>query len=364
VLERGAPAERAGPAGESRGRRAAALLVGLASVGWLAAASTAGAQPQAAGPDAYLAQLAAAARARVDALVEGRAPRLAPPVPVPPRWRPTRLGSLELGAPLAALAAADLDADGRGELYAVTSREVVAIAIRGGRASELGRVAFTGPRALAPPRDPVGTAVVDGGALVAASAAWSTELRVAWQGSQLVARPGAAAGASGGLLVCPQERAALAPGRNYFGPSASASYGVRCRRDLVDAAGYPLRVRARLAVSGKLAVAIERCAPDGGTCLPLRSAEVPGVGAAFDLADVDRDGTPDVIATDDAAAGEPDAVRVVALRGGPAGRALFRRAFQAGVAGVAAVDSDGDGVEEVVAAVRLAGATRVDLWRL
>jgi hypothetical protein len=37
--------------------------------------------------------------------------------------------SFDLGAPLVALTAADLDGDGKPELYAVTSREVVAIAL-------------------------------------------------------------------------------------------------------------------------------------------------------------------------------------------------------------------------------------------
>ena len=35
-----------------------------------------------------------------------------------------------------------------------------------------------------------------------------------------------------------------------------------------------------------------------------------------------------------------------------------------GVAGLAVVDIDGDGVEDVVSAVRLVGSPRVDLWRL
>jgi hypothetical protein len=295
----------------------------------------------------------------MDALAAAHAPKLVPPVPVKVAWRPVRLGSLDLGAPLAALAAADLDGDGKSELYAVTAREVVGIGIRASKATELGRVAFAGQRAVAEPREVVGTALVDGGELVAAVSGWATELRVAWQGKKLVGQPGGP-----GFLVCPQERAALVPGRNYFGPAANPFYAVRCRDDLVDASGYPLRIRAVLGLAGKLGVTIEKCAAGGKPCKQEAAFEVPGVGAAFEIADVDRDGTPEVIVSDDAAPGDPDFVKVMTPAGAAQGKALYKKPFQAGVAGIATMDADGDGVAEVVAAVRLAGATRVDLWRL
>lgn len=47
-----------------------------------------------------------------------------------------------------------------------------------------------------------------------------------------------------------------------------------------------------------------------------------------------------------------------------AGKPLFKKPFNGGVAGVVVADGDGDGVPEVIAVVRLAGATRVDVWRL
>jgi hypothetical protein len=308
--------------------------------------------------DSYLARLASAVTERLDALAAAHAPKLVPPVPVRVAWKPIRLGSLDLGAPLAALAAADLDGDGKAELYAVTSHEVVGIAIRANKATELGRVAFSGPRAVPEPRDVVGTALVEGGELVAASSAWANELRVAWQAKKLVGQPGGP-----GFLVCPHERASLMPGRNYFGPAASAFYGVRCRDDLVDPSGYPLHIRAQLALTGKLSVTIEKCAAGGKQCRPDAAFELAGVGAAFEIADVDRDGTPEVVVSDEAAPGDPDFVKVVSAAA-PQGKPVFKRTFQAGVAGIAAIDSDGDGVDEVVAAVRLAGATRVDLWRI
>ena len=311
-----------------------------------------------AGDDSYLPRLATEVTERLDALAAAHAPKLQPPVPVKVTWKPLRLGSLDLGAPLAALAAADLDGDGRSELYAVTAREVVGIGIRANKATELGRVAFSGPRAVPAPRDAIGTALVDGGELVAAVSGWTNELRVAWQAKKLVGQPGGP-----GFLVCPQERATLVAGRNYFGPAASPFYAVRCRDDLVDATGAPLRIRAQLGLNGKLSVTIEKCAAGGKACKPDAAFEVPGVGAAFEVADVDRDGTPEVIISDDAAPGDPDFVKVLTAAGGP-GKPLYKKTFQAGVAGIATMDADGDGIGEVVAAVRLAGATRVDLWRL
>ncbi|HEY4058268.1 MAG TPA: hypothetical protein VGM39_16760, partial [Kofleriaceae bacterium] len=63
------------------------------------------------------------------------------------------------------------------------------------------------------------------------------------------------------------------------------------------------------------------------------------------------------------APGDPDAVKVFTL-GGDEKKGLFRKVFQGGVAGLAIADGDGDGVTEVIAAVRLAGSARADIWRL
>jgi hypothetical protein len=292
----------------------------------------------------FLHRLAHEAQRRVDAQLAARPPVLVPPTPIAVRWRPIKLASLDLGAPLVALTAGDLDGDGRAELYAVTTRDVIAIGWRGRRLDELARVAFAGDRALPQPRDPVGTAVVDNGALVATTSSFQHALRVSWQGKALVAAPGEA-----DFELCTGEHGALAPGRNYF---ENATYGVRCR-DMVDAAGAPLHVRGELALTGKLAV-------DAGPA----HVEIPDVGTAFELADLDRDGTPEVIYAGAGAPGDPDIVKIVSL-GGDVHKPRWKKPFAAGgVAGIAVGDLDGDKVAETVAAVRLIGATRVDLWRL
>jgi hypothetical protein len=158
------------------------------------------------------------------------------------------------------------------------------------------------------------------------------------------------------------ERLALAHGKNHFRDGTAALIGARCRDDLVDPAGLPLRVRAELGVSGTLEVAVARCAPGGGDCQPAGTFAVRDVGVAFEIADVDHDGVPDAIVSSASAPGDPDAVRVVAL--GRPGKPAFKRTFNGGVVGLAWTDVDGDGALEVIAVVRLAGATRVDVWRL
>jgi hypothetical protein len=199
--------------------------------------------------------------------------------------------------------------------------------------------------------------VVEGGAVIAAVSGWAKELRVEWRGKTLTAKPGAS-----GFRVC-GERLLLAPGRNHFREGNAALFGARCRDDLTDAAGHPLQVRGDLSATGVLDIAVSRCAAGRIGCQPAGSYRYKDIGVAFEIADVDRDGTPDVIAANASAPGDPDAVRVFPL-GAPANRPTFRKAFNAGVAGLAVADGDGDGVAEVLAVVRLAGATRVDVWRL
>lgn len=309
--------------------------------------------------ESYTAKVARIVRSRLDEYAAAKLPKLVPPKPVAVKWKASRLGSLELGAPLVAMAGADLDGDGKAEVYAVTSREVIAIGMRGRRPVELGRVAFAGERATPAPRDPIGTAMVEGKQLVVAASTWAKDLRVAWKGKTLVGAPSAA-----GFPVCPGERIAAVPGRNYFLVGRGFAFGVKCAA-LVDREGHPLLVRAQLALGGKLSVEVQRCThPDkADTCQAAGTYEYKDVGVAFELADVDRDGAPEVIISGAGAPGDADAVKVITL-GGDEKKGLYRKAFNGGVAGIVAADADGDGVPEVIAAVRFAGATRVDLWRL
>lgn len=313
-------------------------------------------RPATAAPaDDFFSRLAAAAQQSVGEVIAARAPKLVPPVPVRLAWKPVRLGSFDPGVPLVALTSADLDHDGKSELYAVTTREVIALGVANKKVTELGRVAFAGDPAMPASRDPVGTAVVDKGELIASSSAYDSDLRVTWQSGKLVAQAGQA-----GALMCPGERLVRVPGRNHFGDPNAPVYGVRCA-ELVDPIGAPLRLRAVL-VGTRLEVTVERCGATGG-CLPVAKHDLKDYGSVFAIADVDRDGKPEAIVTGAGAPGDPDALKVITL-GGDVKKGLFRKTFQSGVVGIAVGDSDGDGPSEVIVAVRLAGTTLVDLWRL
>lgn len=320
---------------------------------WCAAARPARAD------DGYLARLAAAVRARLADAAGAHVVRFVPPVPVKVTWNPQRRGSIDVGAPVVAVAAADLDGDGKAELYLVTPREVIAVAITD-PIRTLGRFPFGGDPAVPAPRDAVGAAVVEGDAVIAAVSAWAAELRIEWRHGKLIASTGPSS--TSGFPVC-GERWQLVPGRNYFHRAGSAVFGARCRDDLTDASGAPLHVRGELSIHGTLEVAVDRCAAGGTDCRRAAAYPYRDVGVAFELADVDRDGTPEVIASSAVAPGDADVVRVIPL-GSPGGKPRFKKSFIGGVAGIVVADSDGDGVPEVLALVRLAGATRVDVWRL
>ncbi|HEY5928276.1 MAG TPA: hypothetical protein VIV11_41595 [Kofleriaceae bacterium] len=316
--------------------------------------------PRPTGPDSFLRDLARDVRARIDAVIVARPPKLVPPKKVDVRWKLAKLGSLDLGAPLVTLTGADLDGDGKGELYAVTTRDVIAIGVRGKKLEELGRVAFAGEPALPMPRDVVGSATVDAGALVASVSSFAKSLRVIWKGKALAASSGDA-----GFMLCPGEVAQLAPGRNYFGDATTGHYGARCRSGLVEPDGRAIRVRAQLTLANRLEISVERCAATNLGCQPAAKHEYPAAGVAFDVADVDRDGKPELIYTGAAAPGDPDLIKIVSIGDDEKKHAKLRKSFTAGgVAGIAVSDLDGNGVPEVVAAVRIVGATRVDLWRI
>ncbi|HEY1814034.1 MAG TPA: hypothetical protein VGG74_16900 [Kofleriaceae bacterium] len=296
---------------------------------------------------------------RLVARVAPHGPVLVAPVPVAVTWRPQRLApSLDLGAPIVALAAGDLDGDGRAELYAVTSREVVAFAVTGNRVRELGRVAFAGDPPAHRPRDPVGAAVIDGTRLVASSSLYARTLDVHWRGKLLVADPG-----KPGIALCANEVAQLAPGRNYFGDGATANYGARCRDDLVSADGHPLRVRAELSLAGRLDVTVDTCDAVRAKCERTSEITYTHAGVGFEIVDLDRDGRPEVVFTGAGAPGEPDELRVVTV-GEDEHKTRLRKSFNAGgVAAIAAGELERKG-PVIVAAVRLEGSTRVDLWRM
>ncbi|HEX5062915.1 MAG TPA: hypothetical protein VFV99_26255 [Kofleriaceae bacterium] len=337
---------------------AAALALAIAAPARVNAEAEAPRPP--AGPDGWLHDLVRDVRAKIDAAIVARPPKLVPPKKVDIHWKLAKLGSLDLGAPLIAMTGADLDGDGKGELYAVTTRDVIALGVRNKRLEEIGRVAFAGEAAVPMPRDVVGSVSVETGAIVASVSSFAKSLHVWWNDKTLVGSPG-----KPGFAMCPGEVVQLVPGRNYFGDATNQHYGARCRSGLVEPDGHPIRVRAQLTLANHLEIAVERCAAANLGCQPARKHDYGAAGTAFDIADVDRDGNPELIYTGMGAPGDPDLIKVVTLGDDEKRHAKLRKSFTAGgVAGVAVSDLDGNGVQDVAFALRIVGATRVDLWRI
>jgi len=350
---------------------AAALALALALPG----ASVAAGGAERRGP---IAELLARARAELDAAAAARVPPLVPPKRVTVRWRARRIATIDLKAPLLALRAGDVDGDGTAELVALTTRELIVGRVVKSKVEVVARAALPADVPPARPRDPVGTLV-----LAREPASSVTEI---WARSSESARGVALAMRAGnveelrqldGFPLCAGASAQLGAGRNFFlatqttwqapAPALPASYyAVTCAGGMVDPEGRPLRAMAALSTDGTLAVRVERsCRPDDSVCLANPSIEttVSGVGTAYVIADVDNDGRPELISASDRPPGDPDRV-TVRSPSGSLWKQVYQRGFSGGVAGVAAGDLDGDGDIDVVAAVRLIGSDRVDLWAL
>jgi hypothetical protein len=316
-------------------------------------------------PDGFVERLRLRVRTALERAADERG-AVRPPVPVAVTWKPRRLVSLDLGAPLLAMTAGDLDGDGRAEVAAVTERDVVVLAARDRRAlAEIARAPLPAEPPSIRPRDAVGAAVIapaPGGRaeLLARASTSARGARYALEGGALRELAPVA-----GFPLCADRALELVPGRNTFaggGELPAALLGVACRDDLVDSGGRRLRVLAALDTGGGLAVTTTSAAR-------RQRFSLTGVGTAFAVADVDRDGQPEVVHAGAGAPGDADAVAVhtlprVGTDGPLVGKPVFRRGFSGGVAAIVAADVDGDGDLEVMAAVRLAGAQRVDLWLL
>jgi hypothetical protein len=309
----------------------------------------------------------------IDVAVRERSPR--PPVPVAVTWRERRIASVDLGAPLLALVAVDIERDGRAELAALTTDSVVLLAPAGKAMKELGRAALPGEPAAIRPRDPVGALAVDARAGRVELLARSSELA---EGVALIWRDGALREDRrvAGFPLCAGMQAELAPGRNYFEGATvrweeaapgrfeppAAFFSAVCRDDLTDPTGRPLSVTA---VIDTERVAHLFCRAARGECPegPAQAGDHAGVGVALEVADIDNDGTPELLTTRGGAPGDRDRVSVFARQGGRITR-IFTREFHAGIVGLVAGDLDGDGDRDVLVAVRFVGSRHVSFWTL
>jgi hypothetical protein len=165
--------------------------------------------------------------------------------------------------------------------------------------------------------------------------------------------------------LCAGDARPLVRGRNHFGSAAAPVYAVVCRTDLVAKDGAPLHVTATLGAGGELTVEVRVVCRRADCAAPAPTEfVVEDVGVGLQIADLDRDGSIEIVAGGDGAPGDADVVRVVRGAAPSAKKPWFKRAFLSGVVAAAVGDFDGDGDEEALAATRLQGATRIDLWQL
>jgi hypothetical protein len=267
------------------------------------------------------------------------------PTPVAKRERrmifhPLR-GTLDLGAPLLALALVGPP----GQLVALTPDQVVLLQLGADGATVVARHALEGPTPVPRPRTPVGTlAIAAGGQIVARSSEHTIGATLSLAAGTLVK-----AGDARDYPLCEGAAASLVGSTAVFADAAGNRFlASGCGAGLtgtVDAAGT-LRL---LRPGDKAAWSV-----------------VSGAGTAFALADVDADGTPELAAAAYRAPGTGDVLTIYRLGADGAARAARRgTAVAGGVAALAGGDLDGDGVADVVAAVRSADAApRYELWLL
>jgi hypothetical protein len=318
---------------------------------------------------------AAAIQASAEADAQALALNAASPSP-PPRDAPAS-GELRLAGVLfarvdrwtAALAAGDLDGDGRDEVVALTDAEILAFAPDGRVLAR--RTLRTLPFSASPSREPFGAAIVDERAR---RVGYASAQRA--RGEALALDPGGAGfRVLGKLEVAPLAYAAgveitgaLVAGRNTFQPAISSS-GAASRWTAPEA------FNTLSAFAGPAGLELLTVFPSGaaiwrrGLTPDAPSLELRGLGTASTLADLDGDGAAEIATTEPAWAPSPEVLRVLRVPSATApttGNGVrFRTELGRGRAlQMAAADLDGDRADELVVALWLPdGATELHVFR-
>ncbi len=298
-----------------------------------------------------------------------------------PAVGPRKLGrarrlELDLGAPVLALAAADLDGDGVAELLALTPDEVVVLEARKSALLPRQRVALGGDAPAQRPREPFGSMVAvdldhDGRPeLVATSSEHDKGVRLAWRRGALVAD-----GTFYDYPVCgfPYDPGPVDVGAVQLFPGTSTINGGSWwlergpkpyARDITE---LPQRMVAMACLEQANKYWFGCVEPDGTFSLDIESKKprprLAGVGAAIAFVDLDGDGVPELAASAHRAPGDGDALTIYSLADAKHVDELWKSdPLSGGIVAVTGGDSDGDGAADVIFAARLVGSTRTDVW--
>ncbi len=263
----------------------------------------------------------------------------------------------------AALAAGDLDGDGRDEVVVLTDDEVLAFAPDGRLLAR--REHRVLPNAAAPSREPFGAiAVLSAPARIAYLSAQRS------RGEELVLEPHGGFQVIGVIEHAPLARAGgaalegkLVPGRNTFEVGAP------------KLPGTPVTLST---FAGPWGTELAAVLPDGtglwqrGLSDGAPRTSLTGLGAATALVDVDADGTAELVTTESTWAPQPEVLRVLATPMQPSGTAesaplaeRFRQELPRGRAlQLTGADLDGDRAAELLVAVWMPdGTTELQVFR-
>lgn len=306
----------------------------------------------------------------LDARVQQR--QIAPPVPRTLRWRPSRIWSGELQGELVDMVAGDLNNDGTSELYALTTEKLVVLSRARGLFDVRSQHELPAELASMRSRDPIGSARVSRHEGVPTLRVRTSEQE---QGAsyQLINGALVKMSESTGYPLCQWSSIEAAPGRNFFVGSSvvwseedaplseyaleAALYSVRCSRNTVDPSGHPLTLLSEVSSARRLRL---RCLGNEEFC-QANAREFEDVGYAHLVADINNDGSPELITSSTSLPGTPDRVSVRTLEPGRE-RVLFEESFSGGIVAIAAGDFDGDDSLSLVVAVRK--QNKVSLWLL